>query len=297
MKYDLEHFIGYLTVECGLSRNTVMAYRRDVEQFLRFCDREGYGDFGDVSENNIITFLLEEREKGKKDSSIARMLVSVRIFFAFLFIHDIVKEDVSAMLEGPKIDKKLPSVLTEAQVRKILFAPDPEQDTYYRRDRAILELLYGSGLRVSELCALKRNAVHYREGSVRVLGKGAKERVVPVGRKAIETIVVYCKEGKPEPKEDYLFVTRSGRRMDRDMIWSLVKKYAARSGIEAHVSPHTFRHCFATHLVEHGANLRAVQGMLGHENISTTEIYTHIDASRLKQIHEKAHPRGRKENG
>lgn len=297
MKYDLEHFTGYLTVECGLSRNTIAAYTRDVAQFISFCGREGYRDFSDVSEENIITFLLEEREKGKKDSSVARMLVSVRIFFAFLFIHDIVKKDVSAMLEGPKIDKKLPSVLTEAQVKEILIAPDPEQDTYYRRDRAVLELLYGSGLRVSELCSLKRNAVNYREGSVRVLGKGAKERIVPVGRKAAESILLYLEEGRPEPKDNYLFVTRSGHGMDREMIWEMVKKYAARSGVKSNVSPHTFRHCFATHLVEHGANLRAVQVMLGHENISTTEIYTHVDASRLKKIHEQAHPRGREENG
>ena len=293
MKYSLEHFIGYLTVECGLSHNTVLAYTRDIEQFLQFCARECFDDFNDVSEKKIVTFLLEEREKGKKESSIARMLVAVRIFFAFLFIHNIVKEDVSSMLEGPKIEKKLPAVLTEKQVQEILLTPGADRDAYWLRDRAILELLYGSGLRVSELCGLKRNSIDFRNSSVRVLGKGAKERIVPVGKKAIDAIKQYLKEGKPVPQYDHLFVTRTGRRMNRDMVWSLVKKYTVRSGVGKNVSPHTFRHCFATHLVEHGANLRAVQGMLGHENISTTEVYTHVDTARLKEIHKQAHPRGK----
>ena len=297
MKYSLEHFTGYLTVECGLSQNTVAAYTRDVEQFLQFCSEEGYEDFGSVSDRDILAFLLQERDTGKKDSSTARMLVSVRVFFGFLFIHGIVEKDVSSKLEGPAFRKSLPHVLTEDQVRKIINAPDPDKDRYYLRDRAVFELLYGSGLRVSELCGLKRSSVDITGGTVRVSGKGAKERVVPVGSRAVKALLRYLQKGTPEPQEDFLFVTRSGRRMTRRAVWSMVRKYAVRAGLDAHVSPHTFRHCFATHLVEHGANLRAVQGMLGHENISTTEVYTHVDRSRLKKVHAQAHPRGRIRKG
>jgi integrase/recombinase XerD len=180
---------------------------------------------------------------------------------------------------------------------ELINAPSPDKDRFYFRDKAVLELLYASGLRASELCSLKQNSINCLKRSVRVLGKGSKERLVPVGEKALQALKEYMKKGMPEPDCDSLFLTRSGHPVSRETIWSIVKKYATRAGLTKKVSPHTLRHSFATHLVEHGANLRAVQGMLGHENISTTEVYTHVDAERLKQVHMKFHPRGHSKNG
>lgn len=292
MKYRLEYFIDHLKVECGLSENTVSAYTKDAVSFLQFCETCGIEDFPAISGDFIIQFLLCEKERGIKDISVARKLVSLRVFFRFLYMSGTIQNDPSGFLDAPKTGRKLPEVLTEAETQILLSEPDKDRDRFYSRDRAILELLYASGLRASEICDLRIGNINYLKGSVRVRGKGSKERVVPVGKKARDCIKRYVEDGRLNSREPFLFLSRSGRRMNRDAIWTIVKKYAHRCSIRKSISPHTLRHSFATHLIEHNANLRAVQAMLGHENISVTEIYTHVNQKRLKKVHREAHPRG-----
>ncbi len=292
MKYSLDYFIDYLKIECGLSENTVNAYRRDVCSFIAYCDKEGFTDFNSVTGDSIVNFMLEQRDKGKKNVTVSRALVAVRVFFRFLFMNRQVEKDPASLLDSPRNERKLPEVLTEEEVSLLLQTPEKEKDRQYLRDRAMLELLYSSGLRASEISSLRRDSINYVRQQLRVTGKGAKDRMVPVGRKAIEAVKAYLGWRGEGKGSDYLFISDREKQVTRNTVWTLVKKYAKRCGIAKNVYPHTLRHSFATHLVEHGANLRAVQEMLGHENISTTELYTMVDRKRLKKMHSQAHPRG-----
>jgi integrase/recombinase XerD len=239
-------------------------------------------------------FLLKERDRGLVPSSVSRELVAVRMFHRFLAQEGRIREDVTAALEAPKLWKHLPECLSIAEVEKILKMPNPRKPEGVR-DQALLELLYATGLRASEITALK--AVHLNEdlGYLRVIGKGEKERVVPAGRAALKAVRRYVSQVRPrwagDRPEDALFVTRLGRRMSRQAVWAVVKKYAKMAGVRKKIYPHTLRHSFATHLLENGADLRVVQELLGHSDISTTQIYTHVERSRLKAIHQKFHPR------
>lgn len=277
-------FLDHLRSERGLSPHTVEAYGRD----LALLSHAGM-NYAALSRRDLETFLGALQAKGYAPSSICRTLVAIKVFYRFLKKEGILLEAVATEFESPKVWQLLPEVLSQEQVERLLGLPLPE-DAMGARDRAILELLYATGLRVSELCSLKVTSIH--EGFVRVKGKGRKERIVPVGRKAVEAVDHYvmhyrgkCKDGAP------LFVTRGGKELDRVTVWRRLKHYVRKAGIRGTISPHTLRHSFATHLLENGADLRLIQEMLGHEEIATTDRYTHVTGKRLKAAFRQFHPR------
>ncbi len=301
-------FLDYLQAECGLSLNTRRAYRRDLKKFLACLDRAGVISLSGISLRHIEGFLRSARVGGLAVSSIARALAAVRMFCRFLVIQQVLERDVSAGVDTPKKWSRLPTVLDESAVETLLSAPDDERDSHARRDRAILTLLYATGIRAGELAGLDLGDLNPRLGIVRVRGKGGRERIVPVAEKALEAVGAYIGQnrgGEHSGKRDGdlagergganaqpLFLSRTGRRLRREDIFRMVRKYVRRASVRGHVSPHTLRHCFATQLLSHGADLRSVQEMLGHADIATTQIYTHVDAARLKAIHKQFHPRG-----
>ncbi len=289
----VHRFMDYLVSECGLAKNTIEAYSRDLREFLLQLDEVRITSPGQVTTNVVRGFLMRLSERGLALSSIARHLVSVKMFFRFLFIVEVLKEDVSSLLETPKKWRTLPHTLRPGQVEALLAAPEPG-DPFYARDRAILEMLYATGMRVSELAGLRMQDVNLSVGYVRVFGKGGKERIIPIGSHAIDAVGEYTRGLRAVLTEsgpiEALFVSRTGNPMDRTNIWRLVSRFAGQAGLPGEVGPHTLRHCFATHLLEGGADLRIVQELLGHADVATTQIYTHVDTSRLKSIHQKFHP-------
>lgn len=295
MQEALESFFAYITVEKGLSRNTRLSYQRDLRKYADYLKSCKIRNFVEVKRKNIMDFLLGERDKGLAPSSAARELVSIRMLHQFLAQEGSLNEDVTDALEAPKLWKHLPEYLTLLQVESLLKAPDTSKAEGLR-DQTCLELMYATGLRASEVAGLRIGDLHLEEGYVRVLGKGSKERVVPLGKTARDWLRKYLKEVRPEwasdKKEETLFLNKSGKRISRETVWSIVKKNAKLAGISQKAYPHMLRHSFATHLLENGADLRVVQELLGHSDISTTQIYTHVDKSRLKSIHQKFHPRG-----
>ncbi|MDX8431775.1 MAG: site-specific tyrosine recombinase [Candidatus Algichlamydia australiensis] len=275
MKEYLPEFLAYVASEKGLSKNTITAYKRDLELFLN-------------SGKEIVPFLSELRKKQYASSTVARMLVSVKLFFRFLRKENIIKEDETSLIESPKLWQLIPEILSEKEVEAILKACDT-RSALGARDRAILEMLYGSGLRVSEVCSLNIHDID--ETKVRVLGKGSKERIVPVGEMALHAIDHYLNNFR-KGENKALFLSRGGKRIDRQTIFSRVRFYAKAAKIQKNVSPHTLRHSFATHLLDHGADLRVIQELLGHADIATTDRYTHISRSRLEDAFTNFHPRG-----
>jgi integrase/recombinase XerD len=280
--------------EAGLADATISAYRGDLECLADFCHAHEL-IFREITPADIQAFLMDLRQgKGLAVSSIARRLTAVKVFCRFCYREKHLDNDVASLMEPPKKWQYLPVVLNHKQVENLLGAPDDEEPLA-QRDRAILELFYATGLRVSELVGLRLEDVHLDMGYLRCLGKGRKERIVQIGGQAIEAVQVYLEHLRPQLIEsrpsDRLFLSRTGRPMDRTNCWRLVVKYAQRMGLTGKVSPHTLRHCFATHLLAGGADLRVVQEMLGHADIATTQIYTHVDHSRLKSVHQKFHPR------
>lgn len=289
----IDAFLDYLTIECGLSVNTLQAYQRDLERFAGFLGLDDGDGWEAVTADQVIGFLVEDK-KERAISSVSRALVAIRMFFRYLSAERLVPKDVTEHLESPRLWQTLPEVLDRRSVDRLLAAPDPQHDRLPRRDRAVLEFLYATGARASETADMTLRGVSREGGYVHCIGKGRKERIVPIGRRALEALDAYLVEERPALDRDgseYLFLTHSGRRLGRETIWRLVKKYARRAGASRRVSPHTLRHSFATHLLEGGADLRAVQEMLGHVDIATTQVYTHVDQSRLKAIHRKYHPR------
>ena len=290
----VEAFLDYLTVECGLSVNTLQAYQRDLERFAAFV-RAGTGeDWAEVKADQVIDFLMAEKRRDLAVASVSRALVAIRMFFRFMSGEGLIPRDVTEHLESPRLWLTLPEVLDRRAVDRLLAAPKVGQDRWPLRDKAVLEMLYATGARASEVADLTLQSVNREVGYVHCIGKGRKERIVPVGRPAIEALDAYLAGERPgldRSGDGHLFLTHSGRRMGRETLWRLVKKYVVRAGVSPRVSPHTLRHSFATHLLEGGADLRVVQEMLGHIDIGTTQIYTHVDPSRLKAIHKKYHPR------
>lgn len=287
-------FLDYLTIECGLSVNTLQAYQRDLERFAAFAGIEQPETWETVRSDQVIEFLMAEKQRGCAVATVSRALVAIRMFFRFASAEGLVSEDVTEHLESPRLWDTLPEVLNCKAVDRLLAAPDPAHDRWPLRDKAILEVLYATGARASEAADLTMKSVNRDVGYVHCIGKGRKERIVPIGKRALEALDSYLATERPGLDRDgseVLFLTHTGRRMCRETIWRLVKKYALRAGVSRRVSPHTLRHSFATHLLEGGADLRAVQEMLGHVDISTTQVYTHVDPSRLKAIHKKYHPR------
>jgi len=291
----LGRFVDYLLSECGLAENTIEAYSRDLREFIIELDERDVASPERIDTTVVRNFLVRLNQRGLALSSIARHLVSVKMFLRYLFIVGVLDNDIFALLETPKKWRTLPHTLRRGQVDALLAAPQPGEP-FYARDRAILELLYATGMRVSELAGLRVQDVNLQVGYARVFGKGGKERIVPIGSHAIDAVGEYLRVMRPTLTEsragiDALFLSRTGSPLDRTNIWRLVSRFALQAGIQGAVSPHTLRHCFATHMLEGGADLRIVQELLGHADVATTQIYTHVDTSRLKSIHQKFHPR------
>ena len=294
MQALLDSFLSYLAVEKGLSENTLESYGRDVRKFIEFLEHKKVKDISNVKYPEISEFLAYSKDKGFNPATIVRSIVSIKQFFKYLIIEKIVSEDPAAQIKTPKMKKAIPGVISLDDVEILLAAPD-ESTPEGLRDSAMLEVLYASGIRVSELIGLNLNDVNFDHGYVIVYGKGSKERLVPVGEKARVKLREYLLHARPAILKTRdakaLFVTRRGSGMTRQGFWKLIKNYALKAGIPKKISPHTLRHSFATHLLERGADLRTIQIMLGHSDISTTQIYTHVESERLKEIHKKYHPR------
>ncbi len=290
---SIRRFLGHLAAERGLARNTQNAYRRDLEDAGRFLSARGVTlEAADPQAWHDFVQATSRRKLSTK--TVARRVAAVRAFVRFLELEGRNTQAVLDQLERPKPEKSLPKILSREDVNKLIFSPDPAS-RFYHRDVAMLELLYASGLRATELCELKVDSVNLTVGAVRVFGKGSKERVVPVGKAALEAIERYLAECRPKllkARSDRLFLSRSGMPLERVALWQIVEKHARSSGIIKHISPHVLRHCFATHLLGGGADLRIVQELLGHADVGTTQIYTHVDSSRLKKLHTRFHPRG-----
>ncbi|MEO6434246.1 MAG: site-specific tyrosine recombinase XerD [Tepidisphaeraceae bacterium] len=282
----------HLASERGLAPNTLHAYRRDLESLEDFFIERGRS-FSSAKPDDYRDYLHAQRRGGRTTKTIARRIAAIRVFLRYRAGEGHEVDAILQQIERPKPERSLPKVLGRQQVDMLIAAPDP-RSSLFARDVAILELLYGSGLRASELCDLKTRDVNLQVGGVRVMGKGSKERIVPTGRAATEAITRYlteCRASLERTPSDRLFLSRTGRPMERIGLWMLVEKLGRRSGILKHISPHTLRHCFASHLLGGGADLRVVQELLGHSDIQTTQIYTHVDQSRLKSIHKNFHPR------
>jgi integrase/recombinase XerD len=295
MQRDIEDFATYLLAEKGLSLHTLEAYRRDIQRFLAFLKPCLLRRWSDVQQQHIIDFLSEQKKHDYAPASISRTLIAIKVFFRFLKREGIVTHNVSLLLDTPKIWQLIPDVLSLEEIERLLKAPDPSTPKG-ARDRAILEVLYASGLRVSELCQLKIGDVD--DIYVRVKGKGGKERIVPIGSQAIQAIDHYLafRDGVAVERQDALFVGRGNQPIDRITVWSLVKRYASQAGMTKTIFPHTFRHTFATHLLDNGADLRVIQEMLGHAHISSTDRYTHVSCAHLHDAFQKCHPRLNKQN-
>ncbi|MFD2168881.1 site-specific tyrosine recombinase XerD [Tumebacillus lipolyticus] len=290
----IERFIHYLAVERGLALNTLESYQRDLIGYVSFLERSGVTDLNQTRRANIIGFLAELQRKGRATTTISRNLASLRAFYSFLLRDSLIDVDPTANLESPKIEKRLPKVLSVKEVESLLEGPDTGT-VAGGRDKAMLELLYATGIRVSELVSLNLSDVNLNMGFLKCFGKGSKERIIPLGSVALTTVSDYLLNSRGkllrDQAEESLFLNHHGQRLSRQGFWKIIKKYAQSAQIEKEITPHTLRHSFATHLLENGADLRAVQEMLGHADISTTQIYTHLTKSRLKEVYAKAHPR------
>lgn len=279
----LDDFFLFLKIEKGLSQNTLISYKQDIDKFFSYYQKE----IRQISQNDILSFLQKLRKKGYASSTLSRNLISLKIFLRFLKQENIIQEDFFSYLDSSKIWQLIPEVLTQAEVEDLLNQPNIKS-WIGARDAAILELFYATGIRVSELAGLKIRDIGKKE--ISVTGKGKKDRIVPMGKKAIAAIQHYLQFRK-DSDEPFLFLTTKGKKIDRITIWQRIKFYAKCAGIEKNISPHTLRHSFATHLLENGADLRVIQEMLGHEDIGTTDRYTHISENRLKKAFESFHPR------
>ncbi len=296
----LKRYLQFVKIEKGLSENSVLSYRNDLERYLKFvADDLRIRSLGGISVNHIENYLIELTDMGLSVSTIARNISSVRSFHEFAVVENLAEANPAELVDLPKKARKLPEVLTAVEVEKIIDQADRTEPAGIR-DAAILETLYASGMRVSELTSLEMDQLFFEIGFIRVIGKGNKERLVPVGKHAEKSIEHYLESArdkflnskKPEKSKNKVFLNQRGGPLSRMSIWNIVNKYAQKTGIKKNVYPHIFRHSFATHLLEGGADLRAVQEMLGHTSIITTEIYTHVDRTLLHQVHKEFHPRG-----
>jgi integrase/recombinase XerD len=291
----LDQFLHYLIVEKGLSKNTIEAYGHGLSRFLNYLKEKGVQEVEEISKFHVRGFLLSLRKRKLSARTIVRNLVAIRTFFRFLVQEGNLEANPAENVESPKIAKTLPEILTLREIEQLLERPNL-QTPLGKRDRAMLEMLYATGMRVSELTQLPIHQVNLEGGYVLLYGKGSKERIVPIGSEAMKWATLYLKEsravlakGKESP---FLFINRSGKSMSRQRFWKSLKDYARKAGLRKRITPHLLRHSFASHLLERGADLRSVQMMLGHVDISTTQIYTHVTGERLKKIHQQYHPRG-----
>lgn len=289
-----ERFVEYLEFELGASPNTVDGYKRDLERFIRFIENDGVAGVEDLNPSIVSAFLQDEARRGFSAASVARRAASLRAFARFLIYEGILKGDFTEAVSGPSVMRTLPNFISAEEVEKLLTTPD-RSTPHGARDAAILELLYATGLRASEVVSLDIDDLDFDTGYLKCRGKGGRERIVPIGSHAINSVDHYIQHYREVLlRNGYtkaLFLSRTGRRLRRVDVFRIVKKYSAVVRTDLGISPHTLRHCFATHLLSRGADLRSVQEMLGHASIITTQIYTHIDVQRLKELHSKYHPR------
>lgn len=293
MREVIDEFINYLSVERNLAQNTLSAYRRDLKQYFDFLQGRRIDLLDKIGKDDITSFMFHQKERGLSVTSVSRALAAIKMLHRFVMREGFSHNDPTVFLESPKLWKRIPEVLSVREVEAMIKEAVP-RGTEGIRDNAILELLYATGMRVSELTGLRICDVNLDVGFIRCLGKGQKERVVPVGRRAVVSLNRYLERARPKlakKDNDTLFLSRLGRGLSRQSIWKIIKKYARRARIKKPVKPHTLRHSFATHLLERGADLRSVQEMLGHSDISTTQIYTHVNREHLRGIHQRFHPR------
>lgn len=291
--FDL--FLNYLTVEKGLASNTLEAYSRDIGRYIGYLENKGIDQPDTIRRSDVLNFLTALREQGLAPRSRARTLSAVRMFHRFLRQEKFAGEDPTTLVETPRLLRPLPHLLSQAEVERLLDAPNGSGPLVLR-DRAMLEVIYATGVRVSELVTLRLSDLNLEIGCLSAFGKGSKQRLIPLGEEALGALCRYLQEGRSalakNSAEQCIFLNRSGKGLTRQGFWKILKRYALMAGIQQKISPHMLRHSFATHLLENGADLRAVQAMLGHADISTTQIYTHVIRERLKQVHEQYHPRG-----
>jgi len=295
MKDQIQDFMHFLLVEKGLAKNTLISYERDLKTYSKYIQTVENCTIQEITRMHIVRFLAFLKDQGKSSKTIARHIASIRAFHQFLLRDRVLESDPTVHIETPQKEQALPKVLSMQDVDILLDAPDIT-DHYGKRDKAMLELLYATGIRVSELINLNREDVHLTMGFIRCIGKGNKERIIPIGGAATSALTLYLEEGRAQfvnkhYEEDSLFLNHHGKRLTRQGFWKILKRLGRDANIEKEITPHTLRHSFATHLLENGADLRAVQEMLGHADISTTQIYTHLTKTRLKDVYTKFHPR------
>lgn len=294
MEQWIQEFLNYIAVERGLARNTCEAYRRDLRQFAARLSGQGNLALDQIEPSTLVEYLQYLQTLGLQAASVTRKLAALRSFFQYLVRERQLKKDPSATLDSMKIPRKLPKALSEADVKKLLEQPGASRPADLR-DRAMLEVMYASGVRVSELISLKISDINREMGYLRCFGKGSKERIVPMGLVALDAVEDYLNRARPKLARRFsgeiLFLNHLGRKLSRQGFWQIIQAAARRVGIETTVTPHMLRHSFATHLLDHGADLRSVQEMLGHADISTTQIYTHVSRRRIREVYDKAHPR------
>ena len=294
MRRTLDVFKGYLLIEKGLQSSSVMSYLSDLDDFLTFLESENLKAWESVQREDVQNYLSSSKKRGLEESSLARRMVTMKVFFRFLLKEKLIASNVVEVMDTPKIWRLIPDYLSEEEVEDLLDAFEGEGKLAFR-NVALFELLYSCGLRVSEACSLKVEQVDYERRIIKVLGKGNKERLVPFGQEAEKKLKTYMAESRPyldkENKAIELFLSKSGKPLNRTRVWKMIKDAGVSAGIHKNISPHTLRHSFASHLLSRGADLRVIQELLGHADISTTQIYTHVEKSRLLEIHAKFHPR------
>jgi integrase/recombinase XerD len=295
MQELLSGYLNYLLIERGVAQNTLEAYGHDLRRFLAFIQQKGFENLWEVTPEIIVEYLIQIKSEGLSANSMNRALAALRGFYKYLLMEKKIEETPLANIELAKVWMRLPDTLSKEEMKVILAQPG-DQTPAALRDTAMLELLYATGIRVSELINLTMNSINWQVGFLTVMGKGSKERIVPIGKTAYDCVRLYVDRTRPQLMQkkstDVLFLNRFGGKFTRQGFWKMVIRYAQKAGLQKKVHPHTFRHSFASHLLEGGADLRTVQVMLGHADISTTQIYTHITRDRLKEIHQKYHPRG-----
>lgn len=293
LQTEIRAFVNYLRVDKGLSANTVESYKRDMEKFSKLIAERQLGLKG-IGRRDVVDFLASLYHRGLDSRSVARHLATLRHFFRFAMTEGLITEDPAMTIESPKMVQALPQFLSVEEVERLLQAPDLTT-TLGIRDRAIIETMYSTGIRVSELCGIRVGDLKMDPGSLRCVGKGDKERLVPVGRRALDSVQIYMRDSRPkllgERTSPFLFVNKRGTPLSRITLWALIAQYGRKAELRKRLKPHMLRHSFATHLLDRGADLRSVQMMLGHSDISTTQIYTHVVEERLKQVYKAHHPR------
>lgn len=291
---NLNDYLNYLSVERGLAKNTLESYERDLRQYLKYLNEKKHLSLNETTQATVIGYLLQLQAQGKATATLSRSLAAIKSYYHFLAREGKIERDPTINLDAPKQEKRLPRVLSVTDVEKLLEQPDLKHPVGIR-DRAMLEVLYATGLRVSELISLKMNDLNLETGYIRCVGKGTKERIVPLGTVSVKYVRLYQEHARKflssSLRENTLFLNHHGRGLTRQGFWKIIKKYAENLNLQTEITPHTLRHSFATHLLENGADLRSVQEMLGHADISTTQIYTHLTKGRIKEVYDKTHPR------